>query len=243
MHAEVKLKGTNAALPDARRGLPRWVEASAALVGLVLASPIIALAGLGTVLSSGRPIFFRQKRVGQHGDTFDLHKLRTMRNSVGGPQITSNGDSRITRLGRFLRHTKLDELPTLWNVVRGDMSLVGPRPEVPRFVQLADPIWQRILAVRPGITDPVTLHLRSESELLAQVAGDTEEYYAKELQPAKLRGYVVYLEERTWRSDLKVLLQTFAAVVAPGETGGLSVDEFRHLLQSKGQFRGPNATK
>jgi lipopolysaccharide/colanic/teichoic acid biosynthesis glycosyltransferase len=154
--------------------------------------------------------------------------------SAGGPQITSNGDSRITRLGRFLRHTKLDELPTLWNVVRGDMSLVGPRPEVPRFVQLADPIWQKVLAVRPGITDPVTLRLRSESELLAQIEGDTEEYYANELQPAKLKGYVAYLEARTWRTDLKVLLQTLAAVVVPRESTGLSVDEVSRL---KSEFR------
>jgi lipopolysaccharide/colanic/teichoic acid biosynthesis glycosyltransferase len=157
--------------------------------------------------------------------------------SAGGPQITSNGDSRITRLGRFLRNTKLDELPTLWNVLRGDMSLVGPRPEVPRFVQLADPIWQKVLAVKPGITDPVTLRLRSEAELLAQIEGDTEEYYAKELQPAKLKGYVAYLEDRTWRTDLKVLLQTFTAVVVPRESTGLSVDGVSGLAQPKNEFR------
>ena len=215
MRAEVIGKERGAVGTDVNRGLPRWVEAMVASVGLILVAPVIALTGLGIALSSGRPVFFRQKRVGQHGDTFELYKLRTMTPSAGGPQITSNGDSRVTRLGRFLRHTKVDELPTLWNVLRGDMSLVGPRPEVPRFVKLADPIWQKVLAVKPGITDPVTLRLRSESELLAQIAGDTEQYYANELQPAKLKGYVAYLEERTWRTDLKVLVQTVSAVVFP----------------------------
>jgi lipopolysaccharide/colanic/teichoic acid biosynthesis glycosyltransferase len=234
MRAEVIVKERSANMAQARNGLPRWAEATFAIAGLLVAAPVIALTGLGIALFSGWPVFFRQQRVGQHGETFNLYKLRTMTPSAGGPQITSNGDSRITRLGRFLRHTKLDELPTLWNVVRGDMSLVGPRPEVPRFVQLADPIWQKVLAVRPGITDPVTLRLRSESELLAQIEGDTEEYYAKELQPAKLKGYVAYLEGRTWRTDLKVLLQTIAAVVVPRESTGLSVDGVSRL---KSEFR------
>jgi len=224
MRAEVIVKEKSIGMTEARNGLPRWAEATFAIAGLVVAAPVIGLTGLGIVVFSGRPVFFRQQRVGQNGDTFNLYKLRTMTPSAGGPQITSNGDSRITRLGRFLRNTKLDELPTLWNVVRGDMSLVGPRPEVPRFVQLADPTWQKVLAVKPGITDPVTLRLRSEAELLAQIEGDTEEYYEKELQPAKLKGYVAYLEERTWRTDLKVLLQTLVAVVVPRESGRQLVD-------------------
>jgi lipopolysaccharide/colanic/teichoic acid biosynthesis glycosyltransferase len=239
MRAEVIVKERSAGMAEARNGLPRWAEATFAIAGLLVAAPVIALTGLGIAVFSGRPVFFRQQRVGQHGETFDLYKLRTMTPSAGGPQITSNGDSRITRLGRFLRHTKLDELPTLWNVVRGDMSLVGPRPEVPRFVQLADPIWQKVLAVRPGITDPVTLRLRSESELLAQIEGDTEEYYAKELQPAKLKGYVAYLEARTWGTDLKVLLQTLAAVVVPRESTGLSVDGSTRLKDESGEDRKP----
>ena len=237
MRAEVIVKERSAGMAQARNGLPRWAEATFAIAGLLVAAPVIALTGLGIAVFSGWPVFFRQQRVGQHGETFNLYKLRTMTPSAGGPQITSNGDSRITRLGRFLRHTKLDELPTLWNVVRGDMSLVGPRPEVPRFVQLADPIWQKVLAVRPGITDPVTLRLRSESELLAQIEGDTEEYYAKELQPAKLRGYVAYLEVRTWGTDLKVLLQTLAAVVVPRESTGLSVDGSTRLKDESGEDR------
>jgi lipopolysaccharide/colanic/teichoic acid biosynthesis glycosyltransferase len=199
------------------RGLPRWVEGPIAFMGLILAAPVIALAGLVIAVSSGRPVFFRQSRVGRYGRTFELYKLRTMKPSIDGPQITSGYDARITRLGRFLRHTKLDELPTLWNVLRGEMSLVGPRPEVPRFVKYEDPLWQKVLSVRPGITDPVTLQLRSEADLLARIEGDTEQYYVNELQPSKLKGYVAYLEERTWRRDVTVLCKTLMAVVAPRE--------------------------
>ncbi|MFS8085678.1 MAG: sugar transferase, partial [Acidobacteriota bacterium] len=157
-------------MSEIKSGLPRWVDAVIALLGLIFTAPLIALAGLAVAVSSGRPILFRQQRVGQHGRLFDLYKLRTMRSSADGPQITSGNDARITAIGRFLRHTKLDELPTLWNVLRGDMSLVGPRPEVPRFVDLADPVWQKILSVRPGITDPVTLHLRSEADETTQIS-------------------------------------------------------------------------
>jgi len=199
------------------RGLPRWAELLIAFAGLILTTPLIALSGIAIALSSGFPILFRQTRVGKDGRNFELYKLRTMRPSAGGPLITSGADARITRLGNFLRHTKLDELPAIWNVLRGEMSLVGPRPEVPRFVNLDDPTWRKVLSVRPGITDPVSVHLRSEADLLAQVAGDTEQFYVNELQPAKLQGYLAYLEERSWSSDLKILLRTFVAVVKPAK--------------------------
>lgn len=140
MRARAIIDKRSAASREIKNGLPRWVEAGSALVGLIVAAPLIALMGLAIAVSSGRPIFFRQRRVGQHGRIFDLYKLRTMRPSDNGPQVTSGSDARITRLGRCLRQAKLDELPTLWNVLRGDMSLVGPRPEVPRFVRLEDPI-------------------------------------------------------------------------------------------------------
>ena len=212
-------------------GLPRVVEGTLAFVGLIFVAPVIAVSGLAVIISSGAPILFRQQRVGRHGKQFNLYKLRTMRPSNGGPQITSGNDARITRLGSFFRHTKLDELPTLWNVVRGDMSLVGPRPEVPRFVKLEDPTWQKVLTVRPGITDPVTLQLRSEAEMLAGVAGDTEQYYVDKLQPEKLKGYLAYLDQRSWQSDLKVLFRTVAAVVAPRDAARVSLDEVTRLRQ------------
>ena len=222
-------------MAEIKKGLPRWAEAVIAFMGLILMAPLIALAGFAIAVSSGRPVIFRQRRVGQHGRLFELYKLRTMKSSDGGPQITSGNDARITHLGRFLRHTKLDELPTLWNVLRGDMSLVGPRPEVPRFVNLVDPIWQKVLAARPGITDPVTLVLRNEAELLAKVEGDTEHYYVQELQPAKLKGYVAYLDARTWRVDLRVLLRTIAVVVLPSQANQISVDQVSKVVGARGR--------
>lgn len=211
------------------KGLPRVVDGTLALAGLIVAAPVIVVSGLAVMLSSGAPVLFRQQRVGRHGKEFSLYKLRTMKPSSSGPQITSGNDARITRLGSFFRHTKLDELPTLWNVVRGDMSLVGPRPEVPRFVKLEDPAWQKILTVRPGITDPVTLQLRSEADLLATVAGDTEQFYVDKLQPEKLKGYLAYLEQRSWQGDLKVLFRTVAAVVVPHGAAHVSLDKVSRL--------------
>jgi len=206
MHAEVASESV--AAQEVSSGIPRWADAAIAAIGLIVTAPVIAALALAVAVSSGLPVFFRQKRVGQGGRMFDLYKLRTMKPSVEGPQITSRDDARITSLGRFLRRTKLDELPTLWNVLCGDMALVGPRPEVPRYVNLDNPGWHAVLKVRPGITDPVTLRLRNEEDLLAQVRGDSEEYYLNELQPSKLKGYVAYLHERTWRSDVRVLWQT-----------------------------------
>jgi lipopolysaccharide/colanic/teichoic acid biosynthesis glycosyltransferase len=203
-------------------GLPRGFDFIVSLGGLILCLPLLVVSALAVALTSPGGVLFRQKRVGLGGEIFFIYKLRTMRAAGAGPQVTraSNGlqvttgnDQRITRVGRFLRRTKLDELPTLLNVLRGDMAFVGPRPEVPRYVKLEDPVWQAVLAARPGITDPVTLHLRNEEKLLAQVEGDMEKYYLDQLQPLKLKGYVSYLEQRSWRSDLKVLWQTVAAVV------------------------------
>jgi lipopolysaccharide/colanic/teichoic acid biosynthesis glycosyltransferase len=134
--------------------------------------------------------------------------------SNDGPQVTSARDPRITSTGRILRQTKLDELPTLWNVLRGDMAFVGPRPEVPRYVNLEDPRWQAVLRTKPGITDPVTVSLRNEEALLAQVKGNAEEFYVNEVQTLKLNGYLAYLETRSRRSDLRVLVQTIWAIVS-----------------------------
>jgi lipopolysaccharide/colanic/teichoic acid biosynthesis glycosyltransferase len=196
-------------------GLPRSFDVLVSLIGLVVSAPLLLLSAVTVALTSPGGVLFPQQRVGRNGEMFVLYKLRTMRASNIGPQVTSSDDTRITRVGRLLRKTKLDELPTLWNVLKGDMALVGPRPEVPRYVNLENPMWQEVLATRPGITDPVTLRLRNEERLLAQVKGDPEAYYLNELQPLKLKGYVAYLEERSWRFELKVLWQTVAAIVVP----------------------------
>ncbi|MCU1267775.1 MAG: sugar transferase [Acidobacteria bacterium] len=205
-----------------RHGLPRGFDVIVSLMGLIILSPVLLASAVVVLLTSGGGALFRQQRVGRYGEIFTLYKLQTMVISEKGPQVTTSNDPRITRVGKFLRRTKLDELPTLWNVVRGDMSFVGPRPEVPRYVNLDDPLWQMILAVRPGITDPMTLSLRREEELLANAAsdteGDAEKYYVNVLQPQKLKGYAAYLSERSWKSDLKVLLQTVGAVIVPFDT-------------------------
>jgi lipopolysaccharide/colanic/teichoic acid biosynthesis glycosyltransferase len=203
--------------PAPRSGLPRPVEAALAAGGLVLAAPFLAAASAAIAATSGLPVLFRQARVGRHGRAFTLIKLRTMRTiaGAGGPKVTAGNDPRITPVGRFLRRTKLDELPELWNVLRGDMSFVGPRPEVADYVHPENPLWREVLSVRPGLTDPVTLRLRHEEALLESVQGDREAYYRETLQPRKLEGYVEYLRRRSWRSDLAVLLATARAIVRP----------------------------
>jgi len=199
-----------------RGGIPRWIEASISLLGLVAISPLIALAMLAVRLSSPGPVFFRQQRMGRGGRPFTLLKLRSMRSDASGPAVTGRVDPRITPVGKWLRKTKLDELPQLWNVVRGDMSLVGPRPEVPRYANPADPRWSRVLAVRPGITDPLTLRLRDEESLMPEAEAERERFYLEVLQPIKLNAYLEYLARRTAWSDVGVVLATVVAVVRPG---------------------------
>ena len=229
--------------PQSAPGLPRSFDVIFSVIGLVLTSPLL-LAGAATVaLTSRGGAFFRQRRVGHRGEIFTLYKLRTMRRSDSGPQVTSVDDTRITGVGKFLRKSKVDELPTLWNVLRGDMSLVGPRPEVPKYVNLEDPMWQAILSARPGITDPVTLRLRSEEELLAKVKGEPEQYYVNELQPLKLKGYLAYLRDRSWSTDLKVLCQTVAAVIVPGQSLPSQANEqCPQPSQATGAISDPNST-
>ena len=191
-------------------GLPRSLEVLLSSVGLVVAVPLLAIAAAAIVADSAGPPFFLHERVGRGGRRFLLWKLRSMR-AGNGPEVTAAGDSRVTRVGRVLRRFKLDELPQLWNVLKGDMSFVGPRPEVPRFVDLTSEIWRSVLTVRPGITDPVALALKDEEALLAAVAGDRERFYRETLQPYKLRGYEEYLERRSAWTDLVVIVRTTLA--------------------------------
>src|SRR5215510_14885759 len=160
-----------------KNGLPRLADAAIALVGLVIVAPLIALSAIAVAVTSRGPVIFRQKRMGRNGRPFTMYKLRTMLPESAGPQVTAADDVRVTPVGKFLRKTKLDELPELWNVLKGDMSLIGPRPEVPRYVDLADPMWRLVLGARPGITDPLTLRLRNEEALLVEVEADRERFY------------------------------------------------------------------
>lgn len=211
--------------PEIISGIPRWVEAPVAFLSLCFAAPLLMLLGAVIALTSPGPIIFRQSRVGLYGRLFTLYKLRTMHVSVVGPQFTAHDDGRTTKVGRLLRQTKLDELPELWNVVKGDMSIVGPRPEVPRYVDVSIGTWQEVLRARPGITDPVTLKLRNEEVLLASVKGDKERYYLEKLQPYKLQGYKDYFENRGFWSDLNVLWKTAVAVILPDTAPPPTLDE------------------
>lgn len=198
-----------------KMGIPRWIEAFLASLALLAFGPLIIISAAAISLTSPGPVLFRQRRIGKNGQPFALIKLRTMQEENHGPQVTTTTDLRVTRIGRLLRRMKFDELPQFWNVLKGDMSLVGPRPEVPRYVDLGNPSWQIVLQTRPGITDPVTLRLRNEEQLLAAVEGDVERFYLEALQPVKLRGYVEYLQTRSWTGDVKVIVRTVIGVIRP----------------------------
>lgn len=193
--------------------LRRTFDVSASSVGLLLLSPVLLIAALLVKLSSPGPILFRQVRVGLKGKPFEILKFRTMRTDaerVGG-QLTVGDDPRITPIGKVLRKWKLDEFPQLINVVRGEMALVGPRPEVPRYVELYSPAQRRVLDVRPGITDPASVAFRSESELMGNHP-DPERFYIEEIMPEKLRLNIEYLNRRTLLTDLGVIFGTLRAV-------------------------------
>ncbi|MEP7355384.1 MAG: sugar transferase [Acidobacteriota bacterium] len=178
-----------------------------ALAGLLVASPVLAAAAICVVVQDGKPILFRQARIGRNGHPFELLKFRSMYIGRTGLSVTAGSDARVTPVGRFLRRYKLDELPQLWNVARGDMSLIGPRPEVPEFVDLNDQTWQQVLEVLPGICDLASLVYRNEETLLARVS-ETERFYREVLLPAKLALSLHYLRTRSITSDLRLLLLT-----------------------------------
>jgi lipopolysaccharide/colanic/teichoic acid biosynthesis glycosyltransferase len=210
--------------PDAMR---RLFDLTCAGAGLVLLSPILALIALTILLSDGPPVFFRQTRVGRHGRPFSIWKFRTMRTCVRGSAITAAGDPRITKIGAMLRHHKLDELPQLINVLTGDMSVVGPRPEMAEYVELDAPIWRKVLQARPGITDLATLLSRDEENIL--VAGsDLEALYREHVLPTKLALNVSYLRSRSFSQDIKLILLTIRYSLFPGEFDPDSIKKAFH---------------
>lgn len=213
-------------------GIPRSFEIVMAVCGLVLFAPLLGVVAALIKVNSAGPIIFRQRRVGRYGREFTLLKFRTMSVAQKGALVTASNDNRITSIGRLLRKTKIDEIPGLWNVVRGEMSFVGPRPEVPEFVVLDDPRWQEILEARPGITDPVTLRLRSEENLLAQVE-DKEGFYREILQPYKIKGYLSFMREKSLKTDINIIGRTLKAVVLPHRFAPPTVEEMGRLVNGK----------
>jgi lipopolysaccharide/colanic/teichoic acid biosynthesis glycosyltransferase len=194
---------------DAKRGFDLVVSG----LTLLVTWPLIAAVAIAVRLDSRGPAFFRQERVGLRGETFRIHKFRSMKADHSGRLFSLTGDGRVTRLGRFLRKSKLDEFPQILDVFLGYMSLVGPRPEVPKYVDM----WpadrrQVILSVRPGITDPASIALRNEADELA-AAEDPERHYIESLLPRKTAIYVDYVNSRSFVGDLAVLGRTLVTVV------------------------------
>ncbi|MBH1962838.1 MAG: sugar transferase [Comamonadaceae bacterium] len=185
------------------------------LVAMPIALPLMALVALWVRLDSPGPALFRQERVGRGGRLFRIHKFRTMRVHQAGsaPQVTAAGDARITRAGYWLRRTKLDELPQLIDVFKGDMSLVGPRPEVPSYMAMyPEQARQQILSIRPGITDRAAIEFRHEEQLLA-ASNDPEKTYVQEVMPVKQRYYLDYVENHSVSGDLRIIFDTLRKVL------------------------------
>ena len=188
----------------------RPLEVVVALMLLVLFSPVLAAAAILIAIDSPGPVLFRQERVGRSMRPFHILKLRTMTEAPGEPAFEP-GPGRVTRAGKWLRRWKLDELPQLWNIVRGEMSFVGPRPELTRYVEMFRSDYEVLLRRRPGLTDPAAIAYRHEEELLANEP-DPEAAYVARILPDKLRLSMVYAERRSLVSDLAVLLRTVGAL-------------------------------
>jgi lipopolysaccharide/colanic/teichoic acid biosynthesis glycosyltransferase len=177
----------------------------------VLLAPLVLALGVAIKLDSPGPIFYRCRRIGVRGGEFAMLKFRKMWDGASGPALTVANDERFTRIGRFLARSKLDEIPQLWNVLKGEMSLVGPRPEDPQFVALHRDDYRPILGVRPGITGLSQLAFARESEILD--TGDLEGHYLRRILPQKLHIDRLYVERRSLLRDLEILAWTAAAIL------------------------------
>lgn len=193
--------------------LKRSFDLCAATIGVLMLAPLLAVVALWIRLDSPGPVLFRQIRVGRHGAPFEIFKFRTMSAQPDPKRLLTVGrDPRITRAGHFLRKYKLDELPQLFNVIHGTMSLVGPRPEVPRYVACYPPRERElVLSVKPGVTDWASILFKDENAILGQ-ALDPEQAYIDTILPAKLEYYVRYVRERTFWVDLRIILRTLRAI-------------------------------
>lgn len=191
----------------------RATDLGIAIVAVVVLSPVLIAILIGVKATSGGSALFRQKRVGRGGRDFTIYKFRTMRNLVGAEagMFTAGDNSRVTPFGSILRRCKLDELPQLFNVISGDMAIVGPRPEVRRWVKAYPDEWAAVHMVRPGITDPASIEYRNEEELLAG-APDAEALYRDVILPSKLRIYEAYVQQKSFLGDFLVICRTIVAL-------------------------------
>ena len=195
--------------------MKRLFDIVVSLCGLIILSPLLIGLSILVALTMSWPIFFRQERIGKGGVPFKIVKFRSMIKDAAskGPAFTSGGDPRITPAGRFLRNTKLDELPQLFNVLWGDMSFVGPRPEVPKYVKFYNDDQMRVLTVRPGLTDPASIAYRNEEEILARF-DDKETAYREKIMPAKLKLNLSYIEKASFAKDIGLIFKTIGKVIS-----------------------------
>lgn len=191
------------------RAVKRLFDVVCSLLGLVLLAPVFLVVAILVKFDSKGPVFFKHERIGKDFRPFRVYKFRTMHEGAEqhGSSVTVGSDERITKLGRLLRRTKIDELPQLLNVLKGDMSLVGPRPEVKKYVDLYEQEYRRLLAVRPGITDPASLRYSEEEKVLA-LSPDWEEDYRTRVLPDKIRLSLQYVENHSLGTDLSLILRT-----------------------------------
>ena len=196
-------------MKDFNQIIKRVCDFILSLIGIIVLSPIFIIVSIAIKLDSKGKILFLQKRVGRYGKEFNIYKFRTMVSDAErlGKQITVGNDNRITKVGAFLRKYKIDELPQLFNVLKGDMSLVGPRPEVPKYVKLYSEEQKKVLNVRPGITDMASLRYKDENEILGKV-DNPEEYYINVIMKDKLKLNLEYIEKSNIFFDLYLIIKT-----------------------------------
>jgi lipopolysaccharide/colanic/teichoic acid biosynthesis glycosyltransferase len=213
--------------------MPRSLDILLSLIGLLLFLPFLIIISILVKVSSRGAILFKQIRIGKNGRPFTLIKFRTMYTNNQNILVTAKNDSRITPIGKLLRYLKLDELPELINVLKGDLSLVGPRPEVPKYVDMNNQMWQRVLQIRPGLTDPVTIKFRNEESILERVKGDKERFYLDILQPYKLRGYIDYIEKKDISFDFLILFTTIKAIIIPNSYQSPELNELENVYLNR----------
>jgi lipopolysaccharide/colanic/teichoic acid biosynthesis glycosyltransferase len=194
--------------------LKRKADITLSLLGLILLSPLFLIIALLILADSGRPVFYRQTRTGKGGIPFNILKFRTMIVNADKSSLLTIGlhDNRITRVGYYLRKYKIDEFPQLINVLKGEMSLVGPRPEVTKYTQLYTQQQKEALSVRPGITDPASILLKDENEMIA-ASPDPEKFYIEKLIPEKVSINIQYIERMSLKNDLRIIVKTLFAII------------------------------
>jgi len=190
----------------------RAFDVCCSALGLVVVSPLLLAASVAVGTTSPGGVLFRQERIGRGGKPFTIYKFRSMRKDNAGLKITTGHDARVTTVGKFLRKSKIDELPQLWNVLKGDMSFVGPRPEVKEYTDLYNEEQRQIFLVRPGITDLASIEFRNENDLLTN-SDDPNRTYIEEIMPRKIDLGLTYIENLSLGYDIKLILRTLITVI------------------------------